>query len=395
MTAEKVFFHVDIDAFFASVEQLDNPEYKGKPVIVGGQSERGVVSTCSYEARKFGVHSAMPILQAKKLCPSGIFLRCRMDRYHEKSKEVMAIFKDFTPEIKQISVDEAFLNMTGMEKIFGTPKNLALLLKKTIKEKTGLTVSVGCAQNKYIAKIASGRSKPDGLFIVPAGEEIDFMKSLPLKDVWGVGGKTRERLIAAGLTTVDQIFNSSEHLLQSILGNASGSFLFQAVRGELYDVFSDDVKSHSISTERTFEHDLFSHAEIDDVMFYLASELMYRIFDEKVKGKTVSVKIRYNDFTTVSVQSTGAVVNDTQDLFERARELFYKKFDNKTPIRLLGLCIMNIESAIPEVQTELFYSEKNVKKRKIEETMYALTKKEGKNILKPARLLKKNKDDFE
>ena len=395
MTAEKVFFHVDIDAFFASVEQLDNPEYKGKPVIVGGQSERGVVSTCSYEARKFGVHSAMPILQAKKLCPSGIFLRCRMDRYHEKSKEVMAIFKDFTPEIKQISVDEAFLNMTGMEKIFGTPKNSALLLKKTIKEKTGLTVSVGCAQNKYIAKIAFGRSKPDGLFIVPAGEEIDFMKSLPLKDVWGVGGKTRERLIAAGLTTVDQIFNSSEHLLQSILGNASGSFLFQAVRGELYDVFSDDVKSHSISTERTFEHDLFSHAEIDDVMFYLASELMYRIFDEKIKGKTVSVKIRYNDFTTVSVQSTGAVVNDTQDLFERARELFYKKFDNKTPIRLLGLCIMNIESAIPEVQTELFYSEKNVKKRKIEETMYALTKKEGKNILKPARLLKKDKDGRE
>ena len=395
MTAEKVFFHVDIDAFFASVEQLDNPEYRDKPVIVGGQSERGVVSTCSYEARKFGVHSAMPILQAKKLCPSGIFLRCRMDLYHEKSKEVMAIFKDFTPEIKQISVDEAFLNMTGMEKIFGTPKNSALLLKKTIKEKTGLTVSVGCAQNKYIAKIASGRSKPDGLFIVKAGEEIDFMKSLPLKDVWGVGGKTRERLIAAGLTTVDQIFNSSEHLLQSILGNASGSFLFQAVRGELYDVFSDDVKSHSISTERTFEHDLFSHAEIDDVMFYLASELMYRIFDEKIKGKTVSVKIRYNDFTTVSVQSTGAVVNDTQDLFERARELFYKKFDNKTPIRLLGLCIMNIESAIPEVQTELFYSEKNVKKRKIEETMYALIKKEGKNILKPARLLKKDKDGRE
>ena len=337
----------------------------------------------------------MPILQAKKLCPSGIFLKCRMDRYHEKSKEVMAIFKDFTPEIKQISVDEAFLNMTGMEKIFGSPKNSALLLKKTIKEKTGLTVSIGCAQNKYIAKIASGRSKPDGLFVVKAGEEIDFMKSLPLKDVWGVGGKTRERLIAAGLTTVPQIFNSSEHLLQSILGNASGSFLFQAVRGELYDVFSDDVKSHSISTERTFEHDLFSHADINDVMFYLASELMYRIFDERVKGKTVSVKIRYNDFTTVSVQSTGAAVNDTQDLFERAKELFYKKFDNKTPIRLLGLCIMNIESDIPEVQTELFYSEKNVKKRKIEETMYALTKKEGKNILKPARLLKKDKDDFE
>jgi len=393
MDKEKVFFHVDIDAFFASVEQLDNPEYRGKPVIVGGQSERGVVSTCSYEARQFGVHSAMPILQAKKLCPSGIFLRGRMGRYHEKSKEVMAIFKDFTPEVKQISVDEAFLNMTGMEKILGKPKDSALLLKKTVKEKTGLTVSIGCAQTKYIAKIASGRSKPDGLFIVPAGAEIDFMKSLSLKDVWGVGGKTRERLISAGLTTVAKILNSSEHLLQSILGNASGSFLFQAVRGELYDVFSDDVKSHSISTERTFEHDLFSHADIDDVMFYLASELMYRIFDEKVKGKTVSVKIRYNDFTTVSVQSTGEVVNDTQDLFERAKELFYKKSDNKTPIRLLGLCIMNVESDAPETQTELFYSEKNIKKRKIEETMYQLTKKEGKNILKPARLFKKDEEN--
>jgi len=393
MDKEKVFFHVDIDAFFASVEQLDNPEYRGKPVIVGGQSERGVVSTCSYEARQFGVHSAMPILQAKKLCPSGIFLRGRMGRYHEKSKEVMSIFKNFTPEVKQISVDEAFLNMTGMEKILGKPKDSALLLKKTVKEKTGLTVSIGCAQTKYIAKIASGRSKPDGLFIVPAGTEIDFMKSLSLKDIWGVGGKTRERLIAAGLTTVSQIFNSSEHLLQSILGNASGSFLFQAVRGELYDIFSDDVKSHSISTERTFEHDLFSHSDIDDVMFYLASELMYRIFDEKVKGKTVSVKIRYNDFTTVSVQSTGEVVNDTQDLFERAKELFYKKFDNKTPIRLLGLCIMNVESDAPETQTELFYSEKNIKKRKIEETMYQLTKKEGKNILKPARLFKKDEEN--
>ncbi|MGI5083648.1 DNA polymerase IV [Treponema putidum] len=392
MANRKVFFHVDIDAFFASVEQLDNPEYRGKPVIVGGQSERGVVSTCSYEARKFGVHSAMPILQAKKFCPNGIFLRCRMDRYHEKSKEVMTIFKDFSPEVNQLSIDEAFLNMTGMEKIFGTPKNSALLLKKTIKEKTGLTVSVGCAQTKYIAKIASSRSKPDGLFIVPAGEEIDFMKNLPLKDVWGIGGKTRKRLLAAGLTTVPQIFNSSENLLQSILGNASGSFLYRAVRGELYDVFSDDVKSHSISTERTFEHDLFSSAEINDILFYLASEIMYRIFDEKIKGKTVSVKIRYNDFTTVSIQSTGSIVNDTQDLFERAKELFYKKFDNKTPIRLLGLCIMNVEADIPEAQSELFYSEKNIKKRKMQETMYTLTKKEGKNILKPARLLQNDKD---
>ncbi|WP_024468505.1 DNA polymerase IV [Treponema pedis] len=387
MEKQKCFFHVDLDAFFASVEQLDNPDYRGKPVIVGGQSRRGVVSTCSYEARKFGVHSAMPIMQARKLCPLGIFVRGRMKRYHEKSKEIMNIFKDFTPDVRQISIDEAFLDMSGMEKLLGPPENSARLLKKAIKEKAGLTVSIGCGTNKYIAKIASGKSKPDGLFIVPKGGEADFMQTLSLKEVWGIGEKTREKLIACGLKTVSEILNTSEKLLCTILGNAGGVFLHNAVRGQLTEIFPEEAKHRSISTERTFEYDLISHEQIDDILLFLSTELMYRVIDEKVNGKTVSVKIRYGDFTTVSIQETGDSVNDSQDLYERAKKIFYKKFDNKTSIRLLGLSIMNIEECRTEMQGELFCSEDKLKKRKMEETMYALMKKEGKDILKPARLL--------
>ncbi|MEL3913618.1 DNA polymerase IV [Treponema pedis] len=387
MEKQKCFFHVDLDAFFASVEQLDNPDYRGKPVIVGGQSRRGVVSTCSYEARKFGVHSAMPIMQARKLCPLGIFVRGRMKRYHEKSKEIMNIFKDFTPDVQQISIDEAFLDMSGMEKLLGPPENSARLLKKAIKEKAGLTVSIGCGTNKYIAKIASGKSKPDGLFIVPKGGEADFMQTLSLKEVWGIGEKTREKLIACGLKTVSEILNTSEKLLCTILGNAGGVFLHNAVRGQLTEIFSEEAKHRSISTERTFEYDLISHEQIDDILLFLSTELMYRVIDEKVNGKTVSVKIRYGDFTTVSIQETGDSVNDSQDLYERAKKIFYKKFDNKTSIRLLGLSIMNIEECRTEMQGEFFCSEDKLKKRKMEETMYALMKKEGKDILKPARLL--------
>ena len=217
MSRNPVFFHVDLDAFFASVEQLDNPAYRGKPVIVGGLGMRGVVSTASYEARKFGVHSAMPIGRARALCPHGIFLKTRMQRYHEKSKEIMGIFKNFSPDVQQLSVDEAFLDMTGTEKIFGDTETAARRLKNTILEQTGLKVSVGAASNKYIAKIASGQSKPDGLLVIPPGGESAFMQSLRLSEVWGIGGKTRARLAEAGLTSIAEILTQPEAVLQLVI----------------------------------------------------------------------------------------------------------------------------------------------------------------------------------
>ena len=183
--------HIDLDAFFASVEKIDNPDLKGKPVIVGGKpsDRRAVVCTASYEARKFGVHSAMPITKAYSLCPQGVYISPRMERYHEKSQEVMEIFSDFSPEIRQISVDEAFINLSGTQRLFGNPSDTARKIKAEVKEKTGLTVSAGLAQNRYIAKIASGLSKPDGFYEVPPGTEEDFMLSLPIEKVWGIGTK--------------------------------------------------------------------------------------------------------------------------------------------------------------------------------------------------------------
>ncbi|HRR02984.1 MAG TPA: DNA polymerase IV, partial [Treponemataceae bacterium] len=190
MPVPNVFFHVDLDAFFAAVEQLDHPEYRGQPVIIAGDPDkRGVVSTCSYEARKFGIHSAMSSFRAHQLCPQGIFLPGRMHRYHEKSREVMAVLDGFSPDIRQISVDEAFLDMSGTERIFGTPREAALLLKQRVHDQTGLTISVGVAPNRYLAKIASGLSKPDGLTMIEPGEEASFMRARLLKDVWGVGEK--------------------------------------------------------------------------------------------------------------------------------------------------------------------------------------------------------------
>ena len=286
---------MDLDAFFASVEQLDNPEYRGKAVIVGGlpSDKRAVVSTCSYEARKYGVHSAMPIFKAYKLCPNGIYLRGRMERYHEKSKEVMKIFYDFSPDVKQMSVDEAFIDITGTEMLFGSPEEVAKKLKATILEKTGLTVSVGVAHNKYIAKIASGVNKPNGLCIVPEGQEENFMLSLPLSKLWGAGTKTQEKLKSYGFYTMKDIHKAPLANLTSLFGNCTGSYLYYAVRGHEVEGFSDITKSRQISTEETFNYDLTDIFAIETALLKLCYTVRFRLLDENFHTKTLRVKIRY------------------------------------------------------------------------------------------------------
>lgn len=389
MTIPSVFFHVDIDAFFASVEQLDNPSYRGKPVIVGGEpGKRGVVSTCSYEARKFGVHSAMPMSRACSLCPDGIFLRGRMSRYNEKSREVMCVFGEFSPEVRQMSIDEAFLNMSGTEKLLGLPEESAIALKVRIRNVTGLTVSVGIAPNRYIAKIASGLNKPDGLCLVHPGEEQAFMEGLRVKDIWGIGEKTRTRLEEAGFSTVGSLLRCSKGLLQSILGTSGGDFLYAVIRGIDTGVFSSESSTKSISTERTFEYDIADEEFIETALLELASEVMYRLLDEGYSGKTIHLKIRYSDFRTVSIQETGDTsVNDTGDLYARVKKLFYQKYDRSAPIRLLGISIHNITEGSGNDQLSLFGQGAATKKRKIEEALHALARKRGKKLVTRARLL--------
>lgn len=385
MSGEKLFFHIDIDAFYASVEQLDNPQYKNKPVIVGGLSARGVVSTCSYEARRYGVHSAIPMLQAKKLCPGGIFIQCRMKRYKEKSEEIMNILKNLTPGFHQISIDEAFLNMSGMEKLLGTAENAAKNIKEQILSETGLTVSIGGGSNKYIAKIASDISKPDGLYIVPSGHESEFMKTLPLKKVWGIGGKTIEKLNKAGLYSVKDIYTLSEKDIQNILGKSGGDFLFNVIRGNSDDIFTARLKNKSISTEETFELDVQNIEKLNEVLFKQASEIMFRLIDANIKAKTVTVKIRYSDFTTVTVSETDKIINDAKDLYNRAKKLLAKKYEKDKKIRLLGINVTNIENE--NTQPCLFTNKKNLKEEKIEKTVLNLNKQNN-GIICRARFLK-------
>jgi DNA polymerase-4 len=371
------FIHADLDAFYASVEQLDHPEYCGKPVIVGGLpgDRRSVVSTASYEARKYGVHSAMPVAQAYKLCPQGIYLRGNMQRYREKSAEVMAIFSDFSPEVRQISVDEAFLDISGTEKLFGPPALVAQRLKEAVRGKTGLTVSLGIASNKYLAKIASGISKPDGVFIVSPGEEEQFMRSLPVGKIWGAGNKTQERFRKQGFKTCDDIYRVSPERLDSLFGKAFGLFLYRAVRGEAAASFDDERGTHSMSAERTFPYDLFDEFTLETVLYDICETLMFRLLDRDWQSRTVFLKIRYGDFSTESVQETfPQPVSTINELFDHLSSLFHRKYKPGRGVRLIGAGLMNLETDHAPRQMDLFETG-NEKERNLEKYILEINKK--------------------
>lgn len=386
------YLHVDLDAFFASVEQLDNPSYKGKPVIVGGLPEdrRSVVSTASYEARKYGVHSAMPIFQAYKLCPNGIYVRGRMHRYSEISCRIMNIFKEFSPDVQQMSIDEAFIDITGTEKLFGKPEEIAVKIKKKVLEETGLTVSIGLAATKYLAKIASGYNKPDGFFYVKPGTEQDFMLSLPLKKVWGLGVKTIEVLNNHGIKTTKQIYDMSFDSLKLIFGNSMASFLYNTVRGIEAETFSTKPKTHSISAETTFAYDITDSYTAQTELLQLAHGVMFRLLKEGGFSKTAFIKIRYEDFSTVSAQQTVDTNIKTLDsFFEILKNLFEKKYIQGRGIRLLGVGFENIEDKELTEQLSLF-EDINKKKNKVEKAILELSKKHPEIKIQKARTLKNN-----
>lgn len=385
---QPVFLHIDLDAFFASVEQLDHPAWKGKPVIVGGTpgDRRAVVSTASYEAREYGVHSAMPLFQAVRLCPDGIFVRGNMARYHEKSQEVMAIFSRYSPDVQQMSVDEAFIDLTGTERLFGNPADTARRIKQAVREETGLTVSVGMATTKYLAKIASGLQKPDGFCQIPAGSEETFMLALPLEKVWGIGKKSLAVLHDAGLRTTKAVHDHSLPFLQGLLGQAGGTFLYNTVRGRENDTFTP-AKNHSVSAENTFRYDLTDRDAIDTALLELCYTVMFRLLREKRRSSSLGIKIRYDDFTTVSVQETGdRDFSSTDDMFERAKKLFYKKYESGRGIRLLGIAAQNIADRSAPRQADLFdFGEAN--RRKVEEAILRHQEKDPAAKITKARMM--------
>lgn len=391
MALEKVYFHVDLDAFFASVEQKVHPEWKGKPVIVGGLpgDRRAVVSTASYEARAYGVHSAMPLVTAVKLCPNGIYTRGNMKLYQEISEQVMEIFTRYSPEVLQMSVDEAFLDMTGTERLLGKPVDVAKKLKAEVFEKTGLTVSVGVAGTMYVSKIASGYKKPDGLTFVPHGDEEKFMLSLPLDKLWGAGDKTLSHIRSAGLKSMADIYEKSESLLQVMFGSSMGTFLYEAVRGNKGMIFGEEAKNHSLSSETTYDFDLTDIFAIETALMELCENVIFRMHRQNCRSRTVVIKIRYGDFTTVSARETSEwSVNTVDDLFERAKRIFEKKYEAGRGIRLLGVGLSNVESKEEMTQGSLFdFGEE--KKTKVEEAVFKLNDKHSEIIVHKARTLLK------
>ena len=383
--------HVDMDAFFASIEQLDHPEYKGHPVIVGGLSSRGVVATCSYEARKFGVHSAMPISRAKKLCPDGIYVYPRMDRYKEVSHQIFSIMKEFTPYIEPLSIDEAFLEVSGMSTMYSGPKALGRAIKDRVYEKTGLIISAGLAPNKFLAKLASDLDKPDGLVVIPYGREKDILAPLPIKRIWGVGPHTEKRLKAGGFHLMRHIQAlPDERSLIPIVGNQARR-IWELANGIDERPVETDRKIQSIGAEETYEEDLVDGSAIELEFRYFANRLSKRLRKRNLLGLTVSIKVRYDDFTTVSRQKRLDSPSDHEHVFFETALLLWNKLmqdkmteqpkgtifiDPPGPIRLLGLTVSGLDEEVP-MQDSLFESPRNENENKLAGVLDSLESKFG------------------
>lgn len=382
----QVFFHIDLDAFFASVEILDHPEYKGKPLIIGTPGPRNVASTCSYEARKMGVHSAMPMTTALRLCPDAICVGGNHKRYSVKSKEVMDIIQNFAPGFLQVSIDEAFLDLTGMERIYPLAGKAARELKKEILEKTGLTVSIGVASSRFLAKLASDYHKPDGLTIVPKDREEEFIDRVGLKKLWGVGKVMYENLLKKGITTTQTLRRYTLSELQDLFGEKSGEYLYKVVRAIDPGIYQGEVKSHSISSEITFYPDVYGLEALDSYLLDMSSDLAFRALSEHVVPRSVTLKLRYGDFTTTTIQETpNENIYSSEDILYIAKNLLRRKYTGEG-IRLIGLSLGQTYTGDEPEQGE-FFSENKEKKRMLEKTILSLTK-DGKKVIKAGVLTK-------
>jgi DNA polymerase-4 len=382
--------HLDMDAFYASVEQLDNPELKGKPVIVGGSSMRGVVSAASYEARKFKIHSAMPIVRARKLCPHGVFLPVRMKRYKEISSKVFSIFKKFTPLVEPLSLDEAFLDVTSSHKLFGSAEEIAKNIRKEVFKETGLTVSAGVASSKLVAKIASDINKPDGLTIVPEGKEAEFLAPLPIKRLWGVGPKTQKQLALLGVETISDIAGLPMNILEQKFGKY-GEGLHRASLGLDQREVITDHETKSVGHEFTFDTDIDETELIKRELLELSLKVAKRLRTYQLIGKTVTLKVKYHDFKQITRSITiNDHTADSKRIYEEAIELLRKTDAGKKPVRLLGISVSGLKLESDSSQQFLFPNMREDQKRdKINRALDAIQEKYGPTAILPGRLVEK------
>jgi DNA polymerase-4 len=377
-----------MDAFYASVEQLDNPELKGKPVIVGGSSRRGVVSAASYEARKFKIHSAMPIAQAMNLCPHGVFLPVRMKRYRQISGRIFALYQRFTPLVEPLSLDEAFLDVTGSNKLFGSAEDIAAQIKKLVFQEIGLKVSAGVASSKLVAKIASDLNKPDGLTIVPPGQEEIFLAPLPIKRLWGVGRKTQGELNLLGVRTIGDIVNIPPDLLEKKFGKHGKSLFYKARGIDARDVDTISERK-SVGHEYTFDTDLVDEEIIHKELLDLADQVAKRLRRKELHCRTITLKVKYHDFQQITRSKTiGNETSDSKKIIHEVLRLLQKTAVGNKPVRLLGISVANLKPIDGAMQPSLFKEEGGTQKRQeVNKAVDAINEKFGATAILPGTLL--------
>ena len=383
--------HIDMDAFYASIEQQDNPALKGQPVIVGGGAEkRGVVSAASYEARAFGVHSAMPASQARRLCPQGVFLPVRMDRYREVSGQIFEVFQEYTPLIQPLSLDESFLDVTGCESLFGPAPEIAREIKRKILVRTGLTASAGIAPNKFLAKIASDWRKPDGLVEIKPDEIRAFLENLPISKLWGVGKSTEEILRGMGVLRAGQLAQYPPEGIEKKLGKF-GLELLALARGEDNRPVVPHEEAKSLSQEQTFTPDLQDRQVMEQILLDQAEQVGWELRKQKIKGQTVHLKVRYPDFTLITRSQTLSLPTDAgMEIYRTAVKLLEKTEVRSRKARLLGVGVSNLRHRNAPLQRGLFDSYRE-KEEKSLEAVDKIWNKFGPEAIKRASLLEKKK----
>jgi DNA polymerase-4 len=392
--SESTILHVDMDAFFASVEERDNPALKGKAVVVG-TGVRGVVSAANYEARKFGIHAAMPVGRAKRLAPHAIFVPPNMSRYSEVSSHIMEIFRSVTPLVEPLSLDEAFLDVTGAKRLLGDGREIAKQIRAKVEASEGITCSVGIATTKFIAKLASGRCKPNGMLEIASDRVLEFLHPLPVNAIWGVGPKTNEELQKLGLRTVADIANTPRQTLIRALGEASGASLYELAWGRDYRDVEPEEVDKSISAAETFDTDTEDQEIVLRELLRLTEKATYRMREKDFSARTISIKVRFADFKTITRSKTVPLaISATHEVFEVVRNLFLALKLDRARIRLVGVSLDGLEDGV-DASEQLVLGEREKGWRQATAAMDKASARFGQGSVRPARLFDEILDESE
>ena len=387
--AKQIIIHCDMDAFYASVAELDDPTLRGKAVVVGA-GVRGVVLSANYAARKFGIRAAMPVGRAKRMAPNAIFVSPDHHRYSEISAQVMQIFASFTPLVEPLSLDEAFLDITGAQRLLGTPREIGQAIRKRVHEECGITCSVGIAPNKFIAKLASGHCKPNGLLEINPDRIISFLHPLPVSDLWGVGPKTAEQLQKLGLKTVSDVANTPLETLKRALGDATGEHLYELSWGRDSRAVIPEEPDKSISAAETFAYDIEDPEIILREYLRLTEKAAARLRDKELYAKTISIKVRFSDFSTITRSKTLPLpISSTQEIYQVVKDLYLALKLERSKLRLVGVALENLHESAPQ---QLMLGQREKGWREAESAVDRAVERFGEESVRPARLIKLNRE---